>query len=131
MAIWPMNELFLDATTPPSLRGQACAACSEVSFPPNPHGCETCGATASELSEFPLAGRGRLRAFATTYLPPRKDVDAPFTVAVIALEAGPVIRALMVDPTAEALKVGDAVRARIVTGGDGARQLRFELTEAA
>lgn len=125
-----MSELFLDQTTP-HLLGQQCRTCSTIAFPPNPHGCERCGAPPAELLEHPLEGRGRLTAFATTHLPPRKDMAAPFTVGVIKLDAGPVIRALMTGPTSDALAVGDAVQAQIITTDKGARQLRFEQTEKA
>ncbi len=130
MSIQAMNELFLDRATP-HLLGQQCRACARISFPPNPHGCERCGATAADLSDHPLEGRGRLRAFATTHLSPRRDIPAPFTVAVIELDAGPVVRAFMTCRDSDALAIGDAVRARIVVSEDGARQLRFEPAEKA
>jgi uncharacterized OB-fold protein len=124
-----MDGLVLDGGMTPRLRGQKCAACSNIAFPPNPYGCEICGAGASQLADFPLEGRGRLRAFATTQVAHRKDVTAPFTVASITLEGGPVIRALMTGATDQTLKIGDAVRAVVVkdAGEGAARQLRFEL----
>jgi len=130
-----MNDLYLDGATPPPLRGQKCSACHAVAFPPNPYGCETCGAPASALAEHPLEGRGQLRAFATTFVPPRKDMAAPFTVASIALKDGPVVRALMTVPTDDSLRIGGAVRSVLVADGSaesGPRmQLRFEPVEQA
>jgi len=128
-----MTELFLAGMTPPSLRGQRCGACNSLSFPPNPYGCEKCGAPAAELIDHALAGRGRLQAFATTFLAPCKDMPAPFTIASIALEDGPVVRALLTSPTDESLSIGDVVQAVLVKNSteDGARtQLRFEPVEA-
>ena len=128
MTVWAMKELFLDDVISPRLLGQKCGCCAAVAFPPNPHGCESCGATPERLFDHPLDGYGQLRAFATTHLSSRKDLKAPFTVAVIALDGGPVIRALMTAPTDEGLSVGAAVRAKIVSLEDGGRQLRFEPT---
>ena len=125
------NALFLENPNGLLLCGQKCAACSTLSFPPNPYGCETCGAPASKLSEHPLEARGRLHAFATTHLAPRNDLAAPFTVAVVALDAGPVIRALMAPATDEGLSVGDRVEAHIIADEQGRSSLRFDRLENA
>ncbi|HEY0942570.1 MAG TPA: OB-fold domain-containing protein [Steroidobacter sp.] len=128
-----MADLYVEGTLPPSLRGQRCRVCNAVTFPPNPYGCEQCGATGADLAEHALAGRGRLRAFATTFLPPRKDVPAPFTVASITLDDGPVVRALLTCPTDESLRIGGAVQAVLVeqqSSENGMQtQLRFEPKE--
>ena len=42
----------------PTLYGQRCSACSRVTFPPNPYGCEVCGAAAESLETQELAGSG-------------------------------------------------------------------------
>jgi len=125
-----MTSLFLEGTTPPRLRGQKCSVCNRVAFPPNPYGCEMCGAPVSALTEQPLTGEGHLKAFATTFLAPRKDMEAPFTVASIALKDGPVIRALMTTPTSETLNVGDAVQSVLVTKSEKP-ELRFTRMEKA
>lgn len=125
-----MDSLFLGDTVRLRLRGQKCSHCNRVAFPPNPYGCEICGAPKDALLEQPLAGEGRLKAFATTYLAPRKDMEAPFTVASIALKDGPVIRALMREATDETLNVADAVHAVLVTKGE-TTELRFTRTQNA
>jgi uncharacterized OB-fold protein len=129
-----MAQLFIEDSTPPALRGQRCGICDAVAFPPNPYGCEKCGAPATKLIDQALAGRGRLRAFATTFIPPRKDMPAPFTVASIALADGPVVRALLTSPTDESLSIGDEVQAVLVsipTENGAQTQLRFAPVEAS
>lgn len=125
-----MDRLFLEGATPPRLRGQKCTVCNHVAFPPNPYGCEVCGAPKLALAEHPLAGEGRLKAFATTFIAPRKEMELPFTVASIALKDGLVIRALMAAPTDETLNIGDAVQSVLVTKNAGP-ELRFTLAEKA
>jgi len=116
----------------PPLYGQRCSACSRVTFPPNPYGCEVCGAAAESLETQELAGSGTLRAFATVHLHPGMGgIQAPFTVASIALDDGPSIRATLTCPTDEALSVGDRVHSVLVpqgTDGEGNEtvELRFE-----
>ena len=104
-----MNRLYVDGQAHPSLCGQTCKLCGRVTFPPNPYGCEQCGAPRSLLEECILSGEGRLEAFATTFHSNRKDRVVPYTVASIRLADGPVIRALMVQQTDEGLSVGQAV----------------------
>jgi uncharacterized OB-fold protein len=58
-------------------------------------------------------------------------IQAPFTVASIALDDGPSIRATLTCPTDEALSVGDRVHSVLVpqgTDGEGNEtvELRFE-----
>src|SRR3546814_232239 len=111
-----MNQLYVEGGGSLTLRGQKCAICNRIAFPPNPYGCEKCGAPVSDLSDHLLRGRGRLNAFATTWYGSSKTVAVPYTVGVIALEDGPVIRALLTHPTDEALKVGAAVCAVLAPG---------------
>ncbi|WP_417593235.1 Zn-ribbon domain-containing OB-fold protein [Parasphingorhabdus sp.] len=128
-------RLFNTNTHPPSLNGQICLDCGRVSFPPNQYGCEGCGAAADQLDAMPLTGRGRLTAFVTTHHANQRDIAVPYTVASIALDDGPVIRALMKEPTDEGLEIGARVEAVEVVSPDGseskASELRFELGEAA
>ena len=76
-----------------------------------------------------LAGKGRLLAFVTTHYANQRHISVPFTVASIALEDGPVIRALMSEPTDDALHVNDPVEAILVDGGKHGHELRFQPAE--
>jgi uncharacterized OB-fold protein len=79
----------------PALLGGVCAACGYVFFPLQHYGCERCGGV--ELEPRVLAGAGALLAAAQVHLHPGKGRDAPFTVAAIALDDGPIIRTLIDD----------------------------------
>jgi uncharacterized OB-fold protein len=59
-----------------------------------------------------LAGRGRLHSFATVHLHRGGDIEAPFTMAEIELDDGPVIRATMV--ANDGFAIGDRVEAEWV-----------------
>lgn len=130
-----MSRLFDEDQTPPSLRAQKCGACGFIRFPPNPYGCEQCGATDGAVTDCRLRGEGKLRAFATTYHASRKDQEVPYTVASIELVDGPVIRVMMAEPTDAELAVGVSVRSILNSAAkDGASdgdQLRFTLAAAS
>jgi uncharacterized OB-fold protein len=98
----------------PPLSGQRCASCGRLSFPPNPYGCESCGAEPGSLESHALAGAGTLAAFATVHLHPLKGIDAPFTIGVVVLDDGPTVRATLTCPTDEGLEVGDRVHSVLV-----------------
>jgi hypothetical protein len=120
----------------PSLNGGRCRACGYVFFPPQSYGCESCGAPGGELEAVKLDGRGTLESFATVHLHQGRGIEAPFTVGVITLADGPVIRALMTRRRGEGLKPGMRVAASRVPMGtdDTGRQvveLWFEPAEGA
>jgi hypothetical protein len=120
----------------PPLFGQRCARCGYVAFPPNPYGCEACGAEPAELEPRPLAGAGRLAAFATVHLHPGREIEAPFTIGVIVLDDGPALRATLTCRTDEGLEIGDRVRSVLVPRAhdeDGTEvvELRFAPVGAA
>jgi len=81
----------------PALLGSQCAHCSTNFFPPLAVGCERCGH--AELTPVTLAAAGKVHATATVHLHQGKDIKAPFTVAEIVLDDGPLIRALLTEVT--------------------------------
>ncbi|MBW2416404.1 MAG: OB-fold domain-containing protein [Deltaproteobacteria bacterium] len=101
----------------PPLLGQRCAGCGHVAFPPNPYGCESCGAEPDALESRELAGAGELAAFATVHLHMGKGIEAPFTVGVVVLDDGPAVRATLTCPTDEGLRIGDRVQSVLVSQG--------------
>lgn len=131
-----MQSLFEQGEKSPHLRGQRCSNCSRVAFPPNPYGCESCGMSGDVVIDEKLAGQGRLRAFVTTNHANQRNIPVPYTVASIELEGGPVIRALMVQPGSEGLRVNDTVEAVVIISGandsaaEPVHELRFQLAEA-
>jgi hypothetical protein len=115
----------------PPLFGQRCAACGHVAFPPNPYGCEACGAEPERLERRELAGAGALAAFATVHVPAGKGVEPPFTVGVVVLDDGPAVRATLTHRTDAGLAIGRRVRSVLVPAGADAEgnelvELRFE-----
>ena len=50
--------------SPPTIVGQACGACGRRSFPPDPYGCEACGAPVEQLARTELAATGVVHAVA-------------------------------------------------------------------
>jgi len=101
----------------PPLLGQHCTACDQLSFPPNPYGCEVCGALPQALEPRELAGAGALAAFATVHLHMGKGIEAPFTVGVVVLDDGPALRATLTCRTDEGLAIGDRVESVLVSQG--------------
>lgn len=127
-----MNALYEKQGAVIALRGQHCRHCSRVAFPPNPYGCENCGAPGGALEDRPLAGRGRVLAFVDVNRAVRPNVSVPYRVGSIGLEDGPIIRALMNMDPGSALEVDDKVEAELVDiSGNDTPQLRFRRMETA
>ena len=115
----------------PPLLGQRCTSCGHLAFPPNPYGCEACGAEPQALESCELAGAGQLSAFATVHLHPGKGIEAPFTIGVILLDDGPAVRATLTCRTDDGLTIGDRVHSVLVPQGlddegNPIVELRFE-----
>ncbi|MGW4531283.1 zinc ribbon domain-containing protein [Nocardia sp. NPDC004340] len=93
----------------PVLLGCECEACGRVYFPPIGLGCEMCGAGEGRLRSRALRAEGVVFAVAEVAVDPLGA--APFTVAEIVLDEGPLIRALT-HPESHAPRIGDRVAAR-------------------
>jgi uncharacterized protein len=98
--------LYDPAADDPVLRGAQCTHCGRVYFPPMGIGCEICGAPAEQLAPKLLTSNGIVFAVAEVHLAP-----APFTVAEIVLDDGPLIRGI-VHPDSVHVQIGDRVSAR-------------------
>lgn len=124
-----MDALYEKQDAAIALQGQHCRRCGRLAFPPNPYGCEQCGASADMLENTLLSGRGRLLAFVDVNRAVRPNVTVPYTVGSIALEDGPVIRALM-NAGAASLQVDGRVEAELIEMPEGdTPQLRFRAME--
>ena len=104
----PAHPGLYDVDDAIALSGTRCRACGTAFFPPLRIGCEVCGA--ADLADVKLAARGSIHGSATVHLHHGRGIEAPFTVAEIVLDDGPVIRALMV--TDGELPVGARVAAK-------------------
>lgn len=119
------SDLYSASGAVAQLNGGRCRACGYVFFPPQSYGCESCGAGPEHLEPVALAARGTLSSFATVHLHQGSDMQAPFTVGVILLEAGPAVRAILNQRTDEGLRIGDAMRGVMAEAGE----LRFAKAE--
>lgn len=95
MTVQARHPRLLRLTDPPSILGHQCIGCRRVAFPPDPYGCEGCGSLSGDLEEFVLEARGTVRAVATVHRHHQPSPATPFTVAVIELTGGPVIKAIV------------------------------------
>ena len=95
MTIQARHPHLLRLTDPPVILGHRCTSCSRVAFPPDPYGCEQCGSSCEDLEELDLEARGTVHAVATVHRHHRPSPTTPFTVAVIELSGGPVIKAIV------------------------------------
>lgn len=110
MRIAAHPRLYDPLSDVPVLNGTQCARCGRVYFPPIGVGCEICGAPGEDLLPAAVAATGSIYALAQVHL--HHDApETPFTIAEVALDAGPLIRA-MVHPESPPLSIGVRVTAR-------------------
>lgn len=102
-------RLYDPSLDDPLLKGLACANCSRAYFPPIGLGCECCGAAPDLLVSKSLPAVGTV--FAVAEVNVDSQGTAPFVVAEVVLDAGPLIRAV-VHPESSELRIGERVSAR-------------------
>jgi uncharacterized OB-fold protein len=118
------------------LLGMKCTRCGYVAFPRQAYGCEKCGAADDALSNVELASNGTLASYATVHMHQAKTISAPFVIGEIALDAGPTLRATMVESDDASLQIGARVGGRLhpaPTAGEGGApklELRFAVSGA-
>jgi len=102
-----------------ALVGEVCERCNSKLFPPRDI-CPECGQEAKTLYHF--SGRGEVYSYTTVYDPPAGFEDsAPYTVALIRLEEGPLVTAQLTDAKAEDVEIGtpvEMVTRRLRAAGD-------------
>ena len=90
-----------------SLVGEVCPHCHAKLFPPRDV-CPECGGEAKTLYKF--SGRGEVYSYTTVYAPPAGyEENAPYTVALVKLEEGPLVTAQLTDLDEQSLKIGTPV----------------------
>jgi uncharacterized OB-fold protein len=107
MRVPTQPDLYLADTDPPTLVGTRCAACGRTAFPTIEIGCDVCGASEEQLEKVELPTSGLLHSIATVHLHQGKS-GAPFSIAEIKLDTGPLIRAMVAQGVSQ-LRVGDRV----------------------
>ena len=77
------------------LVGEQCHHCQTKIFPPRDI-CPDCGNEARDLYKF--SGKGEIYSFTTVYEPPAGfEEQAPYSVALVKLEEGPMLTAQLTD----------------------------------
>ena len=101
------------------LVGEVCPHCEAKLFPPRDI-CPECGGEAKSLYTF--SGRGEVYSHTTVQdAPAGFEESAPYTVALVKLEEGPLITAQLTDMGDEAVEIGtpvEMVTRRLRTDGD-------------
>lgn len=89
------------------LVGEVCPHCEKKIFPPR----DVCPSCASEAkTPYVFSGRGEVYSYTTVYdAPEGYDGNAPYTVALIKLEEGPMVTAQLTDVDNGAVAIGTPV----------------------
>ena len=111
----PRHPDLMRLGDPPSIVGRRCRRCDHRAFPPDPYGCERCGAPAEDLLPIELAAVGTIRALATVHRHHRPEPETPFTVATVVLDGQVTLKGVLVDDTGAV--VGSRVEGVTVPGG--------------
>jgi len=87
-----------------ALVGEECPHCKTKIFPPRDI-CPECEAPAK--TPFQFSGRGEVYSYSSVYHPPEGfDEFAPYTVALVKLEEGPMVAAQLTDVEREKVEIG-------------------------
>lgn len=101
------------------LVGEICEKCGRRIFPPRDvcPGCETV-----EQKEVAFSGRGEVYSYSTVYHAPRGFEEfAPYTVALVQLEEGPMVTAQLTDVESNQIEIGmpvEMVTRRVQSSGE-------------
>lgn len=101
------------------LVGEVCPHCEAKLFPPRDV-CPECGQEAKNLYRF--SGHGEVYSYTTVYdAPAGYEEAAPYTVALVKLDEGPIITAQLTDLGSEPVEIGtpvEMVTRRLRSDGD-------------
>ena len=102
------------------LVGEVCPNCQEKIFPPRDV-CPHCAENAPQPA-FQFSGRGEVYSHTTVHNPPEGyEETAPYTVALVKLEEGPLITAQLTDVANDKVEIGmpvEMVTRKLYTQGD-------------
>jgi uncharacterized OB-fold protein len=87
-----------------ALVGEVCPNCDTKIFPPRDI-CPDCGQEAKTLYQF--SGRGKVFSYTTVHdAPAGHEENAPYTVAIVALDEGPRVTAQLTDLGEQPVAIG-------------------------
>jgi hypothetical protein len=102
-----------------SLVGEVCDWCNSKIFPPRDI-CPDCGEDAKTTFQF--SGRGEVYSYSSVTNPPAgHEQDAPYTVALVKLNEGPLVTAQLTDVEKSEVEIGmpvEMVTRRLRSDGD-------------
>jgi len=102
-----------------ALVGEVCPHCESKIFPPRDV-CPECGKEAKTPYQF--SGRGEVYSYTTVYeAPAGYEENAPYTVALVKLEEGPIVTAQLTDLGEAPVQIGapvEMVTRRLRQDGD-------------
>ncbi len=86
------------------LIGEVCPHCDNKIFPPRDV-CPNCGDEAKD--QYVFSGKGEVYSFTTVYEAPSGfDKTAPYTVALVKLDEGPMVTAQLTDVDKDSVQIG-------------------------
>lgn len=102
-----------------NLIGEVCPHCEAKIFPPR----DVCPECAHEAkTPYTFSGKGEVFSYTTVYDPPTGyEEQAPYTVALVKLQEGPIVTAQLTDLGGEPVQIGlpvEMVTRRIRSDGD-------------
>ena len=104
---------FFDGVRAGTLTGVRCGKCGELAIPPKEF-CAVCGTR--DWRTVALSGTGTIASFTIIRVAPARHApDAPYAIAVVALEDGVQLIGRVVDIPLEQITVGLRVRFRPLT----------------
>ena len=108
------------------LDASRCPQCGLLAVPPEPIGCERCGAPAAELAATTVGSSGVVIGHAVVHEHARAEPATPFVVVEVRLDDGPVVRSLL-----RAAAPGDVALGDRVEGAVEADRFAFVVPAAA
>lgn len=86
------------------LVGEVCPHCDAKIFPPRDV-CPDCGGEAKD--QYAFSGKGEVYSYTTVYEPPSGfENNAPYTVALVRLNEGPMVTAQLTDVDEDSVQIG-------------------------
>lgn len=125
-----MSSPFFEASEgiPVRLRIGSCTACGHRFFPLQRLGCERCGAHREALGEALVPATGAVHAAIGVHRHRAPGIEAPFQVADVRLDAGPLVRVLLATPEGAPPPRGTRVAGTVIAGAESpVPPLRFAI----
>ena len=92
-----------------------CMGCGRVCTPPEPFGCEQCGALPGSFEAIEVELAGVVHSTATVHRHHRPEPPTPFTVVEVVLDAGPALKGVLAVESPN-VEIGDRVQGSLQDG---------------